>query len=150
MADFEVAYKLTAVNEGGYSNDPADMGGETWRGISRKMHPDWQGWPIIDALKTKGSFPQSLAKSNDLEILVKIFYRAQFWNVMRGDEIDFQEIANQIYDDGVNTGIISAIRKAQKVAFGLPDDPEASAYIVRQLGITYGKMDDKTLKRLNA
>jgi lysozyme family protein len=48
---FETAYKQTAKFEGGYANSPKDPGGETFRGISRKAHPDWAGWPIIDQIK---------------------------------------------------------------------------------------------------
>ncbi|RYD50653.1 MAG: hypothetical protein EOP52_13405, partial [Sphingobacteriales bacterium] len=35
MADFLTAYKRTAVAEGGYANDPDDLGGETYKGIAR-------------------------------------------------------------------------------------------------------------------
>jgi lysozyme family protein len=48
---FETAYKQTAKFEAGYANDPNDPGGETFRGISRVSHPDWDGWPIVDQIK---------------------------------------------------------------------------------------------------
>lgn len=31
------------IHEGGYSNDPIDLGGETYKGIARNAHPNWQG-----------------------------------------------------------------------------------------------------------
>ena len=56
MADFTKAYALTAAYEGGYVDDPEDAGGETYRGISRRYHPSWQGWQIIDTLKNRFCF----------------------------------------------------------------------------------------------
>ena len=44
MADFRLAYKKIEAAEGGYVNDPDDKGGETYKGISRKANPDWNGW----------------------------------------------------------------------------------------------------------
>lgn len=41
-------------HEGGYANHPADKGGETYRGISRKANPDWVGWKYIDEVKRTG------------------------------------------------------------------------------------------------
>ena len=51
MADFHKALKRTAKYEGGYVNDPADAGGETYKGISRRANPKWDGWQLIDAHK---------------------------------------------------------------------------------------------------
>ncbi len=36
MANFNNAFNLVLKNEGSYSNDPDDPGGETYKGISRK------------------------------------------------------------------------------------------------------------------
>ncbi len=41
-------------HEGGYANHPADKGGETYRGISRKANPNWEGWKYIDDVKRTG------------------------------------------------------------------------------------------------
>ncbi len=51
MAKFIDAYKKVLNNEGIYSNDPDDAGGETYKGISRKANPNWDGWISIDAIK---------------------------------------------------------------------------------------------------
>ena len=60
MADFKKALTETLRHEGGYVNDPKDPGGETYKGISRKNHPDWEGWNIIDEKKILSSFPINL------------------------------------------------------------------------------------------
>jgi lysozyme family protein len=51
MADFNIADKLRQQNEGGYANNKADNGGETFRGIARKFWGSWKGWSIIDGIK---------------------------------------------------------------------------------------------------
>lgn len=42
------ALKYTGQNEGGYINDIADKGKETFKGLSRNANPDWEGWNKID------------------------------------------------------------------------------------------------------
>ena len=43
MANFDEAFALTMKSEGGYANNPNDTGGETYKGVSRKNHPKWNG-----------------------------------------------------------------------------------------------------------
>lgn len=133
MADFLTAYKLTAINEGGYSNDKDDSGGETWAGISRNNFPQWIGWVIIDKYKLQPNFPANLRQAPELAERVRDFYRNNFWNPMQGDRIDDQTTANGIYDMGVNSGITTAIKLAQQTA-GTPQT---------------GHMDSNTLNHLN-
>ena len=52
MADFRTAYYLTMGHEGGYNNDPDDVGGETYKGIARNYHASWEGWKIVDMYKS--------------------------------------------------------------------------------------------------
>lgn len=55
MISFEIFIKqilpTTLKHEGGYANIPGDNGGETYRGISKRSNPDWEGWPILNSLK---------------------------------------------------------------------------------------------------
>ena len=37
--------------ESGYANVSGDLGGETYRGITRKNFPKWDGWKIVDENK---------------------------------------------------------------------------------------------------
>lgn len=108
MADFKAAHKVVMIHEGGYANDPDDTGGETYKGISRKNFPGWEGWSVIDETK-KGKPPlhllnDTLAANPGLQRLVEGFYKKEFWDVMRLDEFKSQEIANELYDTGVNMG----------------------------------------------
>ena len=47
MAEFKKAYDKTMGHEGGYVHDPDDAGGETYKGISRRYHPGWEGWKVV-------------------------------------------------------------------------------------------------------
>lgn len=104
MADFRIAYELTMKVEGGYSNNATDRGGETYCGISRKMHPEWKGWKIVDTLKSLSNFPLNLNNSTELKSLVCDFYKQVFWDTLSLDALANQQIANELYDTGVNMG----------------------------------------------
>lgn len=110
MADFLPAFEKMLVNEGGYRlhNVEGDRGGMTFAGIARNMNPGWSGWPVIDA----GGEPHA--------DMVRAFYRANFWNPIRGDEISSQRIAESIFDFNVNTGRPARVL-AQIVAGVTPD-----------------------------
>src|ERR1035441_4044145 len=51
VADFNAAHQQVMGNEGGYANNPADAGGETYKGIARKFWPQWCGWKYVDGVK---------------------------------------------------------------------------------------------------
>lgn len=114
MADFAIAYDETMLHEGGYVNDPDDPGGETYRGVSRAIHPDWPGWRTIDDLKKDQPSPIELGRRLDdrdeLQQLLAAFYRERFWMPIRGEELSDQALANELFDTSVNQGSGTAIR----------------------------------------
>ena len=114
MAQFDIAYSKTGKHEGGYSFRATDRGGETYRGISRKFHSEWKGWAIIDRYKDKPSFPALLDTDELLQNEVRDFYMQGFWNILRLNEITDQDIANELYDTGVNCGNYQAIKFLQR------------------------------------
>lgn len=132
MASFILAYKKTAINEGGYANDPDDRGGETWKGIARKFHPKWPGWKIVDGYKGRSNFKSLLARDEQLQKLVYEFYRTEFWNRISGDEINHQLVANSLYDSAVNMGVSQAIKLAQR-ALKVAETGKMSASLLNQL-----------------
>lgn len=133
MADFLKAYSITAKNEGGYANDPADRGGETWKGVARKAHPNWPGWRIVDSYRNRLGFPKSLYGDALLQRMVHSLYKTSYWDIIRGDEIKDQAAANMIYDSAVNIGTRPAIKLAQR-SLALPET---------------GIMNNTTLNKLN-
>lgn len=111
MADFKTAYSITMKNEGGYTKDPHDVGGETYKGIARNYNPTWEGWAIIDGAKGKARQPKMFPASLELpeydelnNVMVPNFYKAKYWDCYLADTIPWQSIANELFDTGVNMG----------------------------------------------
>lgn len=106
MANFDIAHKLTLDFEGGYSNDPQDAGGETYKGIARTKNPAWDGWRVIDNLKKETKdFPKNLDTDSSLQSNVKQFYKKNYWDALLLDSATSQDIANECYDTSVNMGV---------------------------------------------
>jgi len=114
MADFLKALELTLKEEGFYGNDKDDSGGETIWGIARKMNPHWGGWAIVDSNKNRANFPACLKSNNMLVGMRNEFYRVNFWLVAKGDEVINQDVANDLFDKAVNTGVKQAIILCQR------------------------------------
>jgi lysozyme family protein len=115
MANFIKALKKTLSYEGGYANVAGDGGGETYRGIARKYHPNWPGWRIVDQKKRKHNeiIPE-------LEDEVASFYKTHYWDTIRLDEVCNDAIAGFVFDVYVNSGR-SGIKMIQR-AVGVQDD----------------------------
>jgi len=115
MAEFIKGFQKTIDAEGGYVNDPDDPGGETYKGVARKIHSKWEGWTNIDMLKRQPGFPASIDKDAEIRELVGEFYLVNYWNKLKGDEIINQEVAESIFDFGVNAGAATSAALAQMV-----------------------------------
>jgi len=115
MADFKLAYDLMIAHEGGYVNDQDDPGGETYKGVARKIFSKWDGWVKIDILKRQAGFPANLDKDPELQETVSDFYEVQFWNRICGSLISEQAVANSIFDFAVNAGVGTSASLAQMV-----------------------------------
>jgi lysozyme family protein len=123
MADFAPAFEAMIKNEGGYvlHTVEGDRGGMTYAGIARNMQRSWPGWPLIDAGQ---DVPASM---------VRDFYKRDFWDNIRGDELQHQDIAQSIFDFQVNAG--RPARTLAQLVVGLTPD---------------GQFGPKTLTALNA
>lgn len=120
MASYHDSLILTLKHEGGWVDSSKDkFGGETFRGISRKNWPNWEGWEIIDRYKSDAHFPGILYLDDKLIQLVEDFYRKEFWDKIQGDLINYQSVANKIFDVAVNCGVKIASKYAQKTAIAI-------------------------------
>jgi lysozyme family protein len=117
MATFKIAFDKTSVFEGGYSFNPNDKGGETFRGIARNMFPSWDGWTTIDSIKKSNPTDFNKFLMNDVTLTNNVmnFYKKNFWDIIIGDLITDQNVANNIYDFAVNSGISRAVKYAQTI-----------------------------------
>jgi lysozyme family protein len=112
---FNKCYDHLLKNEGGYANHPNDKGGETYKGIARKYHSDWEGWELIDQYKkNKNGFPENAYQDSELDKMVREFYKEKFWDKMDLDLIVNENTVLQLFDMGVNAGIKTAVKLAQK------------------------------------
>lgn len=128
MANFEIAHQKTKLNEGGYTAHPNDNGNWTGGikgrgvlvgtkyGISAPVLKEWLSRdPTAHEMK-------SLKESVALAI-----YKKNYWDRLRGDEINNQAFAEQIYDMGVNAGLGAAIKLAEEVV-GMTPSKAATMY----------------------
>lgn len=120
MAQFDIAENITGRNEGLYANNKADRGGETYAGIARNFWPKWAGWLIIDDIKKNfgksAAVINNHAKSNTmLNRLISDFYKKNFWDVNQLDRFKDQQLANTVYDFGVNSGTSRAAKYLQDI-----------------------------------
>lgn len=113
MAIFEEALDITLRHEGGYVNDPNDLGGETYRGVARTRNPTWAGWQIVDRNKNLGDFPKSLDSDAELQSQIRELYKLNYWDRVWGDQIVDQAVAATLFDFGVNAGPGKSIELAQ-------------------------------------
>lgn len=102
---FIEALKNVIGVEGGYVNDKSDKGGETYRGISRKFHPAWGGWGLIDNLKDKypAAFKGEMDNHRLLQKMVEQFYKDNYWDKFNGDALPYV-VAEELLEQSVNLG----------------------------------------------
>lgn len=113
MADFATAFAITMKSEGGYVNDPQDPGGETYKGVARKMNSKWDGWVVVDQLKRERNFPANLDGNTQIQQLIHDFYEINYWDKLRCDDITNQDVAESLFDFGVNAGPAVSAKLAQ-------------------------------------
>lgn len=138
--NFDIAYDRLIKNEGGYVNDPDDKGGETYKGVSRKYHPNWKGWKIIDETKkttTKSTLNKVLNSNTELDKYARAFYRANYWDSIRLDEVLNEGLKFQMFDDAVNRGVKSAIYSMQHL-MGMTKTGKMSNELIYNIN-NYGK-----------
>ena len=121
MADFAKAIEYVLANEGGYVNNPADPGGETNFGISKRQYP---------LLNIK-----DLTRDEAIAI-----YERDYWNAAPFAAIASQRIATKVFDHYVNMAPSTCVRILQ-LALG---------YLHAGPVVADGKMGPETLEHVNA
>lgn len=120
--NFDRAVKKVLLHEGGFVNDPVDRGGATNWGITKKTYEKWLGRGVsVDEIR-------NMPKGNAV-----VIYKDNYWDKVRGDDIEAYSISFALFDQAVNRGHYRAIRQAQ-LALGM---------------FPVGSMDNETVLRLN-
>jgi len=105
--NFLKAYDELIGHEGGYVNNKNDLGGETYKGISRKFNPNWIGWKYIDECKQNFSSEKDIDKcannNYELQQAVKEFYYDNYWRKFKGDDLPYL-IAEELLEQSVILG----------------------------------------------
>lgn len=105
MADFFPAFHFLLPHEGGYVYDPADPGGETKYGITRRRYPE-------------------LDIRNLSQAEAAALYLRDWWAPYPFSQLASQEVANKLFDLAVNVGPRHAFRVLQ-LALGEAGHPVA-------------------------
>ena len=94
--------------EGGFVDDPDDLGGATNKGVTLKTYKAYcrrKGYPVPTVERLKNLTDERFCD------LLKIMY----WDACKADFIESQSVANAIVDWAWNSGTATAVKEIQKV-----------------------------------
>jgi lysozyme family protein len=113
MADFYKAFETSLLAQSGFIGDPDNDEEEVYRGISRRFHPSWDGWQIIDALRLSASnhneFCKTLKQNQKLKEKVRVFFKQMYWDRFWGDRVPDQRIAEELFETSTEMGVHRAV-----------------------------------------
>jgi lysozyme family protein len=134
MAAFKPAFMFTLHHEdpSGSGKVTEDAGGRTRFGIAAKYHPD-----LPEDFFT-GPVEKALAEAERIE-------EQEYWLPMRLGEVENQDVANKLFDMGVNMGILQAGIYAQRAANALLGRTGSGSSALTE----DGNMGGKTLAAIN-
>lgn len=103
MTEFERALTRVLAHEGGYVNHPSDPGGETNKGITKRVY---------DAYRERNGQPiQSVRNISQAEIAA--IYKASYWDLAKCDQLP-AGISYVVFDGAVNSGVSQSIKWLQR------------------------------------
>lgn len=94
---YYAALEQTLDFEGGFSNNPNDAGGRTYRGVTQSTYDAWR--------KLKGYGRQPVDLITDVELTA--LYNEEYWQPIAGDQLP-AELAACVFDMAVNCGTWNA------------------------------------------
>ncbi len=107
--NFDKALAAVLHHEGGFVNHPADPGGMTNLGCTKKVWEEWVGRSVTEA-------EMRALKPSDVAPL----YKARYWDKVRGDDLP-SGVDYAVFDAAINSGPGRAAKWLQEVA-GVPAD----------------------------
>jgi len=129
MVDFKKSFDILMGVEFSSPSDALEYNqtedGYTYMGIYEVAHPTWEGWEIIKevlhVIGDKKEASKFLHGKPELTEKVKEFYKKEFWDKAKLDEVKSQDIADEIFIFGVNVGMKRAITVAQDLVGVMAD-----------------------------
>ncbi len=108
MANFNLFISTILKHEGGFVDDPLDRGGATNKGITMKTFQD-------TAQSILGIAPTLENLKNLTDAQAGEIYKARYWDKIKGDDIELQDLANIMFDFAVNSGPGRAAKYLQSI-----------------------------------
>jgi len=107
--NFDAALKAILHHEGGFVNHPADPGGMTNLGVTKKVWEEWVGHEV-DEKQMRALTPE----------LVGPMYKAKYWDKIKGDDLP-TGVDYAVFDAAVNSGPGRAAKWLQSCVGVEPD-----------------------------
>jgi len=152
MANFNLYAPKIREFEGFICWDEGDSGGLTIWGLIYSSDKQWDGWKIIlpflndlsPLAKLEVVFPEKNKRQAFKSSLFKQiepfkeqlwqkaipFYKQKYWDKIGGDNIQSQELAEEIVDEQINSGM--GVKFAQKMV-GLPETGILTSQLIDKL-----------------
>ncbi|OCS09715.1 peptidoglycan domain protein [Campylobacter fetus subsp. testudinum] len=156
MANFrksmEILLKLEFNNPSDALHKNKTENGFTFMGIYQGAHASWSGWDIVKNVLSANAdikiASKILYENKTLKKMVFDFYEREFWDKMRLNNVESQIIADEIFCFGVNAGVKTAAKLAQKLVGVTPDGAIGAQTLVAlnladedKFGIQYDKLE---------
>jgi lysozyme family protein len=90
--NFAEALQHVLKHEGGYVNHPADPGGMTNLGVTKRVWEEWVGHPVDEKIMRELT-----------PVQVAPMYKAKYWDKIRGDDLP-TGVDYVVFDAAVNSG----------------------------------------------
>jgi lysozyme family protein len=107
--NFDAALKAILHHEGGFVNHPADPGGMTNLGVTKKVWEEWVGHEV-DEKQMRALTPEAVGP----------MYKAKYWDKIKGDDLP-TGVDYCVFDAAVNSGPGRAAKWLQSCAGVEPD-----------------------------
>ena len=107
--NFDSALEAILHHEGGYVNHPADPGGMTNLGVTKRVWEEWVGRPV-DEKEMRALTPE----------IVGPMYKAKYWDKIKGDDLP-TGVDYIVFDAAINSGPGRAAKWLQQAVGATPD-----------------------------
>jgi len=108
--NYQSALNHVLQSEGLWSDNPADPGGATMKGITLETYRSWKGNPHISKDDLKNISDQDVYN----------LYKQNYWDKVKGDDLPLG-VDYAVFDASVNMGVDRASKLIQEAA-GVPAD----------------------------
>ena len=122
--NFEVALKALLKHEGGFVNHPADPGGMTNLGVTKKVWEEFVGH-AVDEQAMRSLTPETVAP----------LYKKRYWDAVHGDDLP-SGVDLCVFDCAVNCGVSRSVRFLQHSVGAVEDGvmgPDTLARVTKSL-----------------